>query len=153
MSQGEALEAIKRAAFDHMMIMEANKAEQSLEDTSSPKKFEAMILDENYEIVSVEKEVYHDGKTFRKMVKLVKKFDVPQQAQRWCDARLVEGSPDWTGQVYEFGKPYEEITRDNSFGRVFGRKTGAVCKTQKHDTSRLGFGVKAKQDHASFSKG
>ena len=47
----------------------------------------------------------------------------------------------------------KKIMRDDSIARILKQPKGAVCKVQSKTTNKLGFGVKAGNDRAVFSKG
>ena len=95
-----------------------------------------------------------------KVKDLIDGFDTGSLAQGWADRRLFDGAPDWfavmehTKMFTKDGDPLSNtILRDDAIGRILKQPKGAVMKSKPQSTSKLGFGVKAKQSHAHFSKG
>jgi hypothetical protein len=85
---------------------------------------------------------------------LVKGFDKSQDADRWADRRLFDGASDWYGVVeHTTLKVRTFINRQDAIARILKRPKGPTVHTKGTSTKTLGFGVKAKQDRASFSRG
>lgn len=145
-----ALIEIKNAVLGHMIASDALKAEKAMEkaqDRGSEKNHIGTIFDANGMIVTRIKE---DGDE----EELIKGFDMPQDAQRWVDRRLFDLQPGCYGIVVHTQTNQETLTlRDDSIARILKTPKGPAIKAQKKSTPRLGFGVKAKQDTASFSHG
>lgn len=144
------LQEIKNAVFNHMIASEISKAEKAIEKAQEPgatKAHVATILDENGKIAT---RINAKGNE----EDLIKSFDLPQEAMRWVIRRLIEAAP-WSYATIDHVKTVQQevITRDDAFAIEFKFKKGAVLKAQSKTTNRLGFGVKASQDHASFSRG
>jgi hypothetical protein len=145
-----ALMQIKQVVFDHIRLVEDQKAQESLEresTTTSDKPFQCIIRDAaTGEVCTREKD---DGT----VEKLQKYFDKPQDAERWADRRLFDGAPSWYANVYHFGKDWDVIERDDSIARILKRPRGAVTKTNSYGSSTLGFGVKVREKAVKFSHG
>jgi len=151
-----ALHAITQVVFDYMMEKENTKAENALlnpKASAKPKPWIATIYNAKGEIQSRTKE---DGTE----EDLQKGFDTTSLADGWTDRRLFDGSSDWYGVVSHttiinrHGDPLSTtIMRDDSIARILKQPKSAVCKVQSKTTSKLGFGVKAGNDRAVFSKG
>lgn len=144
------LQEVKNAVFAHMLELDSRKAEKSLEKAQTarePKAHVAMVFDETGTIAT---RINSKGEE----EDLIKEFDMPQDAMRWIDRRLVESAPR-SYAVMDHTKTDQEtiVSRDSAFERVFRGNKGAVCKPQKKSTPRLKFGVKASQDRAHFSHG
>lgn len=91
---------------------------------------------------------------------LVKDFDMPQQAERWVNNRLLNGAPNWHGEV-EWTKCPEKlpmkirkIERSRAMFDLLRTKSGALMHTNKvSSVGGLGFGVKVKNCVSHFSQG
>ena len=141
-----AIEEIKKAVFDHLMIKEQERGLKALENNrvrsvSNTAGFKAKILNEAEEI-----QLDNEGDGLEKVFKL------PQEAERWCDRRLVEYVGCF-GVIEHRGECWDIVTREDAFARVFAKKGSPVCKVGSKSTGRLSFGVHAKQDRCVFSKG
>lgn len=149
-----ALSTIQDMVWNHIMLQDQAKAEKSLlpKEGAAPKNFIAQILDE---LGRVQVRTKDNGEE----ESLEKDFDMPQDAERWVDRRLVEGAPDWHGVITwlkcpEKLDPVRSISREESMGRVLKAPRMALHKTVKVGASGgLGFGCKVKQDTAKFSRG
>jgi hypothetical protein len=105
-------------------------------------------------------EVVQEKNDKGKMVDLTESFDNGTRAEGWVDRRLFDGSPHWFG-VVESTKLFRQdgsaftatILRGDAIARILRTKKGPVMKAQSKSTGRLGFGVKVKPSHASFSRG
>lgn len=148
-----ALEEVKAAVFTHMLASDALKAEAAIEKQQQPKKTKphvAMIYDETGVIAT---RLNEEGE----VEELIKAFDMPQDAMRWIDRRLVEAAPrsyatlDHTKTVGAGSAMQETITRNESFERIYKVARGPVMKPQSKSTPRLGFGVKAHPSKSTFS--
>ncbi len=149
-----ALNQIKQAVLDHMIALEANKFEQAIEkaqnDEAQGKKSKPFVA----QILNAKMELCTRLKDNGEIEELQKEFDLPQEAQRWCDRRLVEGAPDWHATIDDARTgTHEYILRNESIQRTFRKKKGPTMHPRKMTTDKLSFGVRAKQDRASFSHG
>ena len=138
------LNEITNAVFAHMMVMNIRKAEASIEAANEPavtKPVVARIVDSRGE------ELHIDS------------FHLGQDAERWVDNRLYAGTPGSHGEVIHTkiilkGKPATTIiTREDSIARILKKPRGAATKRMSASSGRLGFGVKVRNSHASFSRG
>lgn len=145
-----ALAEIKQVVLAHIIESDRIKAEESIEKSQNPsdngKPFIAIIFDSTGSVCT---RVKDDGE----VEELVKRFDLPQQAERWIDRRLFDGCVDWEGEIHNHGKLYDAIARLDSIARILKKPGRPALKAQKRSTSRLGFGVKASQDRSHFSHG
>ena len=149
------LEEIRVAALNHMLNREVEEAKTIIEhqdDVQTGKDYIATIYNAKGEVVT-----YIDAKGEEK--EMVNTFDDGEHARGWCDRRLVDGEPTWHGEVTHQkitvgGEPWTfMVERQDSLARILKNKKRPVTTQPKTTTSRLGFGVKAKQDRSSFSRG
>lgn len=153
-----ALEEIKGVVLNHMIASEIRKGEEAMArrdavGESEPKNWIATIFNSKGEIQT---RINAKGES----EDLQTSFELGQDAERWCDRRLVEGAPDWFGTVThatmvgKSGDPISStITRGDAFARVLKQAPGAVMRKVGGTTSSLSFRPKAKGDHFHFSKG
>lgn len=147
-----ALNEITNAVFSHMMALESAKADASLIKAETPKEAKNYVAT----IYNLKDEVQTRINAKGEEEDLVKDFDLPQNAQRWVDRRLTEGSAglDWYGGIAHTKSDWiERIEREDSFARILKQPKGPSLKPQKRSTPRLSFGVKAKNDTCHFSHG
>lgn len=145
-----ALSEIRQAVMSHIMAAEIAKAEKAIEKAnkaggSASKTFQAIILDS---AGRVQVSVNERGE----QKELRQNFKLPQEAERWVDRRLVEGSPNWHGEVLHNGAPWDEITRDESMARMYKRAKHPFMKRQA-SPGKLTGQIKIRAKQASFSKG
>lgn len=151
-----ALPLIQKAVMDHMHEESRIKGEAAMkraEEGPEPKNWTATILDSKGNVCT---RVNSEGK----IEELVKGFEKAQDADRWCDRRLVEGAPDWYGVVTHAtmqngqGEPLSNvILRSDALARVLATGKGPVMKQTSKGGGALSFRPKAKGDHFHFSKG
>lgn len=157
-----ALGEVKAAVLAHILEVERIKAEEALEKktakTEKPGRvakkapFEACIYDASTGKIATR--IKDNGE----VEDLIKGFDLPQQAERWCDRRLFEGCPSWYGTVTHVTAKFPEhakdiINRDDSIARILSKGRGPVTKSPKFGGGSLSWGVKARESIAKFSKG
>jgi hypothetical protein len=141
-----ALNEITSVVFAHMMAQESVRAEESLKVKASAPKVDAAYL------ASIK-----DGKG---NILLEKGFKLPQDAERWIDLRLIENGADVLAEMVSSkvkdrdGNSFRvTITREEAFGRLYRERKMASHKKTGVSMSKLGFGVKAKNDRFHFSHG
>ena len=156
-----SLELLRAAIYQHLqdsiiqdginkVMQKEEKEEGQSNDPSKP--YLATVYDGQGNIAT-----YFDTKGEEK--ELVQAFDDGEHARDWLDRKLVDGFPTWSGQVDHKsltvgGKPWQFIVeRSDSLARVFRKKKKPITTQPKTSTNKLGFGIKAKQDRSSFSKG
>lgn len=152
-----ALEEIKVVVLNHMIASEIRKGEEQMEareagPTSNPKNWIATIFDSQGKI-----QTRINAKGEKEELKT--SYEMMQEADRWCDRRLVEGASDWFGTVVhatmvspKTGDPISfTITRGDAMARQFAATKGPVMKAQSRSTGKLSFGVKVKEDRSRFS--
>jgi len=144
-----ALSEIRQAVADHIIASEAAKAARKLEraesNGGSSKPFEATII-------NARGEVQYAPDSKGEMKPLVKRFDKPQEAQRWADRRLFDGAPDWIATVTHNGAMWEDIERDESIARILRKPLPTVCKRNRK-SGTLSWGMKIREKKATFSHG
>jgi hypothetical protein len=150
------LEQIKSVVLSHHLAVEVRKAETAMEKASEPqtsKNYLATIWDKDGNVCT---RINEKGEE----VELRQSFDLGSDAERWTDRRLYEGASDWFGVIEmtkmhnAHGEPISTvIKREDAMGRIDKKSKSAVMKAKPKSTNSLGFGVKAKQDHAQFSRG
>lgn len=84
---------------------------------------------------------------------LVKGFDLGQEADRWADRRLMEGTHGWYAIVEHtvIANVSSRIERGDSMARLLKQPKGPAIHQKGKSTKTLGFGVKAKQTRVTFS--
>jgi len=84
---------------------------------------------------------------------LVKGFDLGQEADRWADRRLFEGTHGWYAVVEHTIIPNisTRVERGDSMARILKQPKGPAIHQKGKSTKTLGFGVKAKQTRVTFS--
>jgi len=157
MDQGQlmptpTLSEIKQAVLDHILTAEAAKAEKAIAransaggGTRSNKPFQAIILN-----VAGIVQTYVNNKGEKK--ELRQNFKLPQEAERWVDRRLIDGAPDWHGEVLHHGSPWDMIKRDEAMVRVLKRPMSPVLK-RSPTSDKLSRQIKIRAKHYSFSQG
>lgn len=168
-----AIEEIKQAVFHHVLeqdnakaLASLNKAPKTIKSdkvkncstVAATHNFEAKIIDAaTGEVCLHEVEVAYtenDVVKYKKVMKpLVKRFLMPQDAERWVDRRLFDGAPSWYGKVLYFDSQWDIIERGDSIARILKKPRGAICQHKSTSTSKLGFGVKVKETAIRFSRG
>lgn len=144
-----ALHEIAQAVLNHIVESDRQKLEANIEKASSPsganKPWLAQIIDAHGNICTrlnaqgVEED-------------LIKGFDHASDADRWVDRRLYEGASDWHGEVDGLGT-HTYTSRLDAMSRMDKKPKGPAIHQRGKSTKTLGFGVRAKQDRASFSRG
>lgn len=85
---------------------------------------------------------------------LVKGFEMGQEADRWADRRLFEGASDWYAEVANAKvNLMNRVERSEAIARILKQPKGPSIHQKAATTKSLGFGVRAKQDRSSFSRG
>jgi hypothetical protein len=155
-----ALESLKLAMLAHFQASELLKAEASLLRESAPaptQNYTATVYNVKGEI-----QVYQAGrdKQGQPIYKdLIRNCLLPQEGMRFLDRTIAEGAPDWFGTLVSNvilidGEPLTEIVmRGDAMARMYPKAKGPMTKRQSKGDGKLSFGVRCKQDHASFSRG
>lgn len=150
-------DAIVNAVYQHMIGNMIDSGTKKIEKESSgehttTKNYMATVLNSKGEVC---KALNRAGE----LVDLVKGFDDGERAKGWLDRRLFDGELDWYGQIVHQsitikGEPMQELVlRPDSIARILKKKKQPTMHERGKSTPSLGFGVKAKQDRASFSRG
>jgi hypothetical protein len=143
-----ALQEIAVAVMGHIIATDRAKLEAAFEKAntpSAPKTWTATIYDADNVIQT---RVTEDGE----VEDLVKSFDHAADADRWVDRRLFDGASDWYGMVEGLGTMVG-VSRADAMARILKKPKGPAIHQKAVTTKTLGFGVHAKQDRASFSRG
>lgn len=153
------LEELKSAVLAHMLDVTVKQGIQQIKqhangaEHTTTKNYLATIYNSKDEVQTYIVEGSGEVKD------LVKGFDDGEHARDWCDRRLVDGLPDWYGEIVHTkltinGEPWvATVERSDAIARIFRRKKTPTMHERGKSTKSLSFGVKAKQDRASFSKG
>lgn len=142
-----ALKLIQQATLNHIIESDRQKTVANIEEAGKPvtrKPWMAAIMDAQGHIVEVDGD---DGPE-----PLAKGFEHPQEADRWADRRLFDGASDWYAVIEGLGTRVV-IQRQDAIARILKRPKGPAVHQKGTSTKTLGFGVRAKQDRASFSRG
>lgn len=85
---------------------------------------------------------------------LIKGFDLGQDADRWADRRLFEGTHGWYAIVEHtvIANVASRIERGDAMARILKQPKGPAIQQKGKSTKTLGFGVKAKQTRVTFSR-
>lgn len=151
-----ALAEIQAVVFRHVMEADLRKAEKSLVPSignKEPKAFIATIRDAEGRVQWAKTESGED-------IELSKEFDMPQDAERWCDRKLFDGAPDWHGEILWTKCPEKladfkvrQVAREDSMARILRQPGSMATRTVKVGGNGLGFGVKVRNDVSKFSHG
>lgn len=145
-----ALNEVKAAVLAHIFESDKQKVEASIEAALEPKKTKPWIV----EILNAEGVLQTRIDSQGEEEELTKSFDLAQEADRWADRRLFEGASDWYAKVSHVSIPVVTyIQRSDSIARILKQPKGPAIHQKAVTTKTLGFGVRAKQDRASFSRG
>lgn len=83
-----------------------------------------------------------------------KSFDLPQQALRWAQRKLIEEAPGTYAIVVDRRFDFQErVDRDDAMLAIFAKKPQQINKKMGVSNRELGFGTKAKGDRFHFSRG
>jgi hypothetical protein len=148
-----ALKLVQAAVMGHIIASDLAKTEEAIERASEPKAtktWTCRILDAKGELVHVNGARLEDGSY--EQLPLEQSFEHAQRADGWVDRRLFEGAPDWYGEVDGLGT-HVHVERADSIARILKQPKGPAIHQKAVTTKTLGFGVKAHQTRASFSRG
>jgi len=145
-----ALQEIAAAVMNHIIVTEAQKLADKINNPPqgpAPKPWVATIYNSKG---IVETRINAKGE----VEDLIKDFKLGQEADRWADLRLFEGASDWFAEVDNAkANLHNRVERLDAISRVLKKSKGPVIHQRGTSTKNLGFGVKAHQDRASFSRG
>jgi hypothetical protein len=156
------LSEVRNVVLAHMLAKETLRGEAALLRASEPSKsnkaYVATIYHANGEIITRKNEDIN-SENYGQEKELIQGFELGQRANEWADRRLFEQESDAYAEVIavklvtEHGPMVSIIKRDEAIERLFPRKVGPVMHKKPMSTSKLGFGVKAGNDIAKFSRG
>ncbi len=147
-----ALREIQYAVMTHIIKADEKKLEQSATGgggkTGTRKSWRATVYDAAGNVAT---RVKADGE----VEDLIKGFDLSQDADRWCDRRLFDGTHGWYAEVEHTIIPNikARIDRADAVARILKKPKGPTVAVRGKSTKTLGFGVKAKESRSSFSRG
>ena len=145
-----ALKEIQSVVMAHIIASDQAKVEHAIEVSQEPKKTKNWVV----QILDVEGNICTRINAKGEEEELVKSFDKSQEADGWADRRLFEGASDWYATVdHATMNVHSIIQRSDSIARILRQPKGPAMHQAAVSTKTLGFGVKAKQDRASFSRG
>lgn len=142
-----ALKLVQAAVMGHIIATDQAKAEEAIERANEPKAVKTWVACIKDAEGNVCTRMTNDGEE-----DLLKSFEHPQEADRWVDRRLFDGAPDWYGEVEGLGT-HVYVERADAIARVLKQPKGPAIHKKAVTTKTLGFGVKAHQTRASFSRG
>ena len=145
-----ALKEIQYAVMTHIIEADTAKAEKSTEGASgggTRKSWRTTIY--NADGV-VQTRINAKGEE----EDLIKGFDLGQDADRWADRRLFEGTHGWYAIVEHtiIANVSSRIERGDAMARILKQPKGPTVAAKGKSTKTLGFGVKAKQTRVTFSR-
>jgi len=143
-----ALKEIQYAVMTHIIEADAAKVDQAVE--AGPKQTKKPWRASIYDAAGVlQTRINPKGEE----EDLVKGFDLGQEADRWADRRLFEGTHGWYAVVEHTIIPNisTRVERGDSMARILKQPKGPAIHQKGKSTKTLGFGVKAKQTRVTFS--
>jgi len=143
-----ALKEIQYAVMTHIIEADTAKVDQAVE--AGPKQTKKPWRASIYDAAGVlQTRINAKGEE----EDLVKGFDLGQEADRWADRRLFEGTHGWYAVVEHTIIPNisTRIERGDSMARILKQPKGPAIHQKGKSTKTLGFGVKAKQTRVTFS--
>jgi hypothetical protein len=145
-----ALKEIQYAVMTHIIEADAAKADKVVEPGQkgqTRKPWRASIYDASGVLQT---RIKNDGEE----EDLVKGFDLGQDADRWADRRLFEGTHGWYAIVEHttIANVSSRIERGDAMARMLKQPKGPAIQQKGKSTKTLGFGVKAKQTRVTFSR-
>ena len=151
-----ALEQLRQAVFNHMLAEQAHQIESNFGKTreyTTSKKHTATLYDKDNNILTF---IDSKGQT----QDLVKSFNLPQEAERWVDLRLVEQAAGAYAVIKHSNTNQETVVRRESsymnrgaLSRVFKPQKVALHKNTSKRSASLRSHMQVKQDYANFSRG
>lgn len=147
-----ALKEIQYAVMTHIIQADQTKMEQAAAGSHSSggtkKPWRTTVYDA---AGNVQTRIKNDGEE----EELIKGFDLSSDADRWADRRLFEGTHGWYAIVEHTVIPNvsSRIERGDAMARILKQPKGPTVAVRGKSTKTLGFGVKAKESRASFSRG
>jgi hypothetical protein len=149
-----ALREVQNAVMTHIIESDTKKHEESVvaaeKEAATPaatKNWVATIYNGAGEVCA---RITNNGDE----EKLVKSFDLAQDADRWADRRLMDGAADWYAEVNHAERPiHSRIERDDAMSRVLRKPKGPTVHTKGQSTKSLSWGAKVKETRVSFSRG
>lgn len=144
-----ALNEIKSAVLGHIIAKDTAKAEAAIENAGKTTTNKSWLCT----IYNAKGEVQTRINTKNQVEDLIKGFDLSSDADRWVDRRLFDGASDWYGIVSHTRLNVSTTTmRNDAIARILHKVKGPIIQ-QKGTSKTLGFGVKAKEDRSTFSRG
>lgn len=144
-----ALREIQYAVMNHIIESDRRKAEAAMDSSNDSvnksKAWQAIIYDGAGSICTI---INNKGKEEN----LVKGFEHASEGDRWIDRKLFDGASDWYGEISGHGT-IVRVNRAEAIARLLKKPKGPAIHQSSKSTGALGFGVKASQDRASFSRG
>jgi len=149
-----ALLTMKQAVVAHIMLAATTAAKEAA--AKPPKAPAKSGLPYRVEVLDAEGDiVMGDNGDI-----LLNFFEKWQDAERWLDRKLFDAGPACHGEIthtYHVNGDrrikVHPIMRDDSIARVLHKGPQGAFKSLKFGGSKLGFGVKAKNDVSKFSRG
>jgi hypothetical protein len=159
------LEAVKAVVLGHYLATETRKGEEAMarreaQGEKAQKSWIGTIFNKDGQVMVRMKETPKDSGKFEPE-ELIFSSDFCSEVDRWVDRRLFDGEPDCFGTIQHVslknkdGDPLSSVVlRGDAMARILkAPKSPAMRKVGGASTSKLGFGSKAVQSRAHFSKG
>lgn len=143
-----ALHVIATAVMNHVIASDLQKLDDKLNNPpqeAEPKAWLSSIYDSQNVIQT---RVNAKGE----VEELIKEFDKASDGDRWSDRMLFDGADGWFAIIEGHGTMVR-VERSDAMARILKKPKSAVAHQKSTTTNKLGFGVRAKQDRASFSRG
>lgn len=156
------LTEIRNVVLAHMLAKDQLKGEAAMLKASEPSQSNKSYIATIYHAdgtIATSKVMDPNSEHYGEEKDLIQGFDMGQRANEWSFRRLFEQESDAYAEVVAVklitanGPMTERFTRDQAIEHLHPRKAGPVMQKKPTSTNKLGFGVKAKQDVAKFSRG
>ena len=145
-----ALSVIAAAVVNHIIASDIAKLEDKINNPpqgAAPKPWIATVYDGKGVIAT---RINPKGE----VEDLIQGFEMGQEADRWADRCLFDGASDWYAIVANAKvNLMNRVERAEAIARILKQPKGPAIHAKSTTTKSLGFGVHAKQDRSSFSRG
>jgi hypothetical protein len=145
-----ALKMLNAAVLGHMIAKDTRKVEKDIEDANKPGSQKPWHCG----IYNAEGILQTRINTKGEEEDLAKAFDHNSNATGWVDRRLFDGASDWYGEILHLPTSLGVVVeRGEAIARILKKPSQGAARTKGVTTRTLGFGVKCRNDRASFSRG
>jgi len=152
------VDEIANAVMQHIIACDIAKAHKTIEAKPAKEAKQvraAKVWNWFVTIMNSKGEIQTKTNSKGEQENLEKGFDLAGDADKWADRKLaLDGAPDWYAVIaHAHSRAQSIVLRDDAMARFFRQGSKPVLKPQSKGSGKLSFGVKCKQDKASFSNG